>query len=222
VRAAPVVAALTIGQSPRDDVLEEMGDALGGARVVQGGALDGLTPGEIRALAPSPGDAVLVSRLRDGTEVRLAERLVLPRLEQCVRSLEPEVQLFLVLCTGDLPGFTSQRPVLFPGALLRQLAVSLHPQQLGVLTPAAEQVAAQRSRWQEVAPRVFVEAVSPYSGRDQLEDAAVCLAAAGVDLVVMDCIGYTRAMKAAVRSATRCPVLLAVTTLARVAAEIVG
>lgn len=222
MRTTPVVAALTIGQSPRDDVLAEMRDALGGIQVMQCGVLDGLTPREIQALAPSPGDAVLVSRLRDGTEVRLAERVVVPRLAQCVRSLEPEVELFLVLCTGDLRGLTSQRPVLFPGALLRQLVVSLRPQQLGVLTPAAEQVAAQRLRWREVAPQAVVEAVSPYSERDRLEEAAERLARARADLVVMDCIGYTRAMKAAVRDAVRCPVLLAVTTLARVAGEIVG
>ena len=216
------LAALTVGQSPRDDVLGEMGDLLGGVRVEQCGALDGLGPVEIEQLAPGAGDAVLVSRLRDGTEVRLAERLVLPRLQRCVRSLEAEVDLFLVLCTGDLEGLESRKPMLFPGRILRQIALALGPGRVGVLTPAEAQVEAQRTRWLAVAPQVTVEAVSPYSERPRMWEAASRLARAGVDVVVMDCIGYTREMKAAVQAAVRAPVLLAATTLARVAAEILS
>ncbi len=217
----PTLGALTIGQSPRDDVVAEMQDLLGGTRLIQCGALDGMTPSDVQALAPTRGDSVLVSRMRDGTEVRLAERHVMPRLQQCVRSLEPQVDLFLLLCTGDLPGLSSPRPVLMPGKVLRAMAAALGPSRLGVLTPAVEQTEAQRTRWRDVAPQVAVEPVSPYSQRREIGEAARRLAGAGVDVVVMDCIGYTRDMKAVVRAAVRCPVLLAATTLARIAAEIV-
>jgi protein AroM len=215
------LGAVTIGQSPRDDVLGEMRDLLGQVPVLQCGALDGVSPVELLELAPRPGESVLVSRLRDGTEVRLAESRIVPRLQRCIRNLEPQVGLVLVLCTGSLEGLSSARPLLSAGRVLEPLARGLGPRRLGVLTPAVEQRAAQRERWRDVAmEEVVVEAASPYGRQGELEEAASRLAAAGVDLVVMDCIGYTRAMKAVVRRAVACPVLLAVTVLARVAAEL--
>ncbi len=227
-RGGLALGAVTIGQSPREDVLVEMQGLLSEVPVLQCGALDGVSPAELLELAPRPGDPVLVSRLRDGTEVRLAEskilrRLahILPRLAHCIRSLEPRVGLILVLCTGDLRGLSSVRPLLLAGSLLKPLVGGLGPRRLGVLTPAAEQRAAQQERWRDVAlDQVVVEAASPYGRQGELEEAASRLAAASVDLVVMDCIGYTRAMKAVVRDAVECPVVLAVTALARVTAEL--
>ena len=217
------LGAVTIGQSPREDVLAEMRGLLGQVPVLQCGALDGVSPAELLELSPRPGDPVLVSRLRDGTEVRLAESRILPRLQHCIRVLEPEARLVLVLCTGSLEGLRSVRTLLLAGSVLQALARGLGPRRLGVLTPAAEQRAAQQERWRDVAlEEVVVEAASPYGRQGEVEEAASRLAAAGVDLVVMDCIGYTRAMKAVVREAVECPVLLAVTVLARVAAELLG
>lgn len=220
-RGGLALGAVTIGQSPREDVLVEMQGLLSEVPVLQCGALDGVSPAELLELAPRPGDPVLVSRLRDGTEVRLAESKILPRLAHCIRSLEPRVGLILVLCTGDLRGLSSVRPLLLAGSLLKPLVGGLGPRRLGVLTPAAEQRAAQQERWRDVAlDQVVVEAASPYGRQGELEEAASRLAAASVDLVVMDCIGYTRAMKAVVRDAVECPVVLAVTALARVTAEL--
>lgn len=219
---APAVGALTVGQSPRDDVLAEMEGLLGGVRVLQCGALDGLSPEEIRGLKPGVGEEVLVTRLRDGTEVRVSEPAALGRLQECVESLEAQVSLFLVLCTGELAGLGARKPTLFPGPILRQLAAGLRPRRVGVLTPAAEQVEPQRARWRGVAGEIVVEVLSPYSERERLPEVSARLATCGVDLVVMDCIGYTRAMKAVMQGAVRRPVLLAATVLARVAAEVLG
>jgi protein AroM len=203
-------------------VFHEIGELLGGAPVVQCGALDDLSPDDVGRLRPGPGEPMLVTRMRDGAEVRVSERAVLPRLARCVQALEPDVDLFVVLCTGDLAGLTSRRPLVFPGPLLRQLAQGLSPGRLAVLTPAAEQVEPQRARWRAVARDVVVEPVSPYTEHRRLAEVGARVAEAGVELVVMDCIGYTRAMKADVRAAARCPVLLAATVLGRVVGEMVG
>ena len=72
------IGAITIGQSPRVDVVPEMQQILGpDVEIVQAGVLDGLSPEEIAALAPAGngdseirrlrGSPVLVSRLRDGS-----------------------------------------------------------------------------------------------------------------------------------------------------------
>jgi hypothetical protein len=73
------VGAITIGQSPRTDMVPELLEVLGpGVELLEGGALDGMSGAEIAAIAPRDGDQVLVTRLRDGSSVRLAERHILP------------------------------------------------------------------------------------------------------------------------------------------------
>ncbi|MCR3923245.1 MAG: AroM family protein, partial [Firmicutes bacterium] len=64
------IGAITVGQSPRDDVIPEMVPFLGDdVEVIQVGALDGMEYDEILELKPIKGDYVLVSKLRDGRSV---------------------------------------------------------------------------------------------------------------------------------------------------------
>ena len=71
---------LTIGQSPRPDVVPEilgmLGDAAADIEAVEAGALDGLSRDEVRAGAPRDGEMPLVSRLRSGEEVIIGEDFV--------------------------------------------------------------------------------------------------------------------------------------------------
>jgi protein AroM len=217
------VGAITIGQSPRPDVVPEMRALLGReVRVVERGALDRLTPDEIAALARKGAGPVLVTRLRDGAEVRIREDVLVPRVAACVRELEDEVELILLLCTGSFPPLPSRRPILSPEPVLYNVVRSLGARHVGVLTPAAEQLAFQRERWQRIAERVTVGVASPYGPPGAVCAAAEQLARTDADVVVMDCIGYTGAMKALVRERVRRPVVLARSALARVAAELMG
>ena len=62
------VGAITIGQSPRTDVVQELFPLMGEqVELIQAGALDGLTREDIQAFAPGPEDYTLISRLRDGS-----------------------------------------------------------------------------------------------------------------------------------------------------------
>src|SRR5262249_48219780 len=92
---------LTIGQSPRTDLVEEYEQALPGVRIVQSGALDDLSEAQVRELRPDPGDEVLVSRLRTGREVRLGRRHLEPRLQVCLDRLARDADLTVLLCTGE-------------------------------------------------------------------------------------------------------------------------
>ena len=61
------IGAITIGQSPRNDLIPEIESYFGGAEILQMGALDGLDKSEIQKLAPDTDDTVLVSKLRDNS-----------------------------------------------------------------------------------------------------------------------------------------------------------
>ena len=85
------VGAITIGQSPRTDVVQELLPLMGEqVELIQAGALDGLTREDIQAFAPGPEDYTLISRLRDGSSVMFAERHILPQLQQCIDRLEEQ------------------------------------------------------------------------------------------------------------------------------------
>src|SRR5439155_4603669 len=87
--AVPRVGLITIGQAPRDDVVPEMLAQLGfEVEAIQLGAIDGLSLEEVWELAPRGDEPWAVSRLRDGTEVRLAKRELDPRMQRCVDALE--------------------------------------------------------------------------------------------------------------------------------------
>lgn len=219
--ARRTIGAVTIGQSPRDDVMPHLKTALGPELdFLEAGALDGSSVDEIRSDGPKASGPLLVTRLRDGTEVRVREGYVTSRLQTCVDSLQDRVELIVVLCTGDIPRLSSAKPVVYPGPLLRSVAGGLGLERLGVLTPAAAQENAQLERWSGHAGRVVVEHASPYRAIGEIEASAERFRRAGVDAVAMDCIGYTEEMKQAVRARVGRPVLMATTLLARVIAEL--
>ena len=214
------VGTVTIGQTPRDDVVPQLRTILGDQiEIVETGALDGLSEQTIKDGTASSEGALLVTRLRGGLEIHVRQGFLTPRLQQCVTSLQDRVHLILVLCTGDFPPLESDLPVLFPGPLVRNTVRGLGLASVGIMTPNVGQIADQQERWNGVVPRVVVETASPYASPEGLSDAARRLRDARIDAAVMDCVGYTRVMKQTVRTILGKPVLAATSLLARIVAE---
>ncbi len=221
------LGAITIGQSPRDDVIPEMLPYLGeNVEVLQAGALDGLTYEEILKFKPEKGDYVLVSKLRDGRSVKFAEKHILPRLQACIDKLESEgAEIILFICTGAFPDvFTSTKPILYPQKILHSTAPSLVGKgKLAVITPDKDQIDQSKEKWSESGADVVVVSGSPYSEEDELAKAIEELKKyEDIDLIVMDCIGYNLDMKKRVAEGTGKPVVLARTMVARVLGEILN
>ena len=216
------VAAITIGQTPRDDVAGELETVLGPEmRVVQAGALDGLSRGEIDALAPASDEDALISRLRDGSEVIVGKSRILSRLQACLDRLAGETEAATILCAGVFPAFRSSHPVVMPERCMAAMVDAVFDgRHLGVIVPIDQQRDSYRARWSRVDPRVTVVVASPYDDPARLVAAAEELRRANVSLVVMECMGFTSGMKQIVRDVTGSPALLPATVLARVLAEL--
>jgi protein AroM len=216
------VGAITIGQTPRDDIVGEMATLLEGVRIVQAGALDGLTRKEIDALAPAPGDDdVLITHLREGGEVLVAKRRIVPRVQACLDRLADDADAFVILCAGVFAPFRSARPVLLPERCLAAIVdAAFDGGRLGVIVPIKEQQASSAARWSRVDPGVIVTVASPYDEPSRLVAAAEELQRARATLVVMECQGFTSAMKQVVRDVTGAPALLPASVLARFLAEL--
>lgn len=215
------LGAVTIGQSPRDDVVPVIQQVLGSTvEIRQCGALDGLDRAEIEAEAPQSEEGVLATRMRDGSEVKVRREFLVPRIKHCIRSLEEEVDLVLMLCTDPFCGLDSRRLLLSPGRIMTRLVAALEVHRIGILTPLAEQMRSQYQKWNKVVREVTVRVASPYTEADKMAQMGEAFAQDRVEMVALDCIGYTPEMKAAVGDSAGCPVILPSTTLAHTAAEL--
>ncbi len=219
------LAVLTIGQAPRDDVVPHMVKFLPPeVQVIQEGLLDGFSPEEIEALHPEPGDYILVSRLADGRQVELGRSLIEASLRSSVSRLAQGHDVTVLFCTGELM-VPSDGLVLKPDLVLEsviRILMKSGPRRMGLITPSRKQIPQTEEKWLEtLGPRVRRlrgTAASPYSWEKEWPAAARDLS--GVDFVVMDCMGYSPAMKAHVSAALSVPVILPVTLVGRILAEI--
>ena len=89
------------------------------------------------------------------------------------------------------------------------------------VVPSPLQIDEMKRKWARLGLAVEVSALSPYSSAPaQIEATARAIALMEPTLVVLDCIGYTRAMKQAFIDACHVPVVLPRTLLGRAAAEL--
>lgn len=202
-------AFVTIGQTPRDDLVPEMLPFLGkDVTVDQFGVLDGLSEEIIARAGPASGQHRLVTRLRDGSQVVLEKSWVQGRLQQILDGMEaPRYTAVLLLCTGRFPGL--EAPGLFLDAQhlvdFGTAALCSGAQRVGVLLPLPEQIREFHLPSGPDRELVFSHA-SPYQG-DRFREAARELA--GADLIVMHCMGYTETQRQVVAEISGRPVLLA-------------
>jgi protein AroM len=223
----PVVGLVTIGQSPRPDVVPDMAELIGpGAEIREAGALDGLTRAEIEALKPTGSDEILVTRLQDGAPVFLGKEKIVGLVEQRIAALERGgATLTGLLCTGAFPRLRAGRTLIQPHpVLLGTLRGLSWPGRLGVLTPSVPHVPQTEARWRGGGFDPVVAPLSPYEEEDPaaLRRAADAMRAGGAGLVVMDCMGFRRKTRDELRGLTGVPVLLANLLVARVIAEACG
>ena len=223
------IGVLTIGQSPRSDRLgEDVRAVLGpGFRVIERGALDGLSDAEIAGLAPrDAAEYRLVTLLRNGRSVEIGKPAILDSLQAQIRDLEQNqrVDATLLMCTGAFPRFDHERPLLAPQEALYGVVAGLAGGAgIGALIPLESQQAQALAKWREYGvtdARVFP--ANPY-GDDPVGAIAAAsqeARSAGVAALFMDCFGYDRAMKAAAKRGFGGPVLLARTLAARLIAEL--
>ena len=184
------VAFLTIGQSPREDIMADIRRYLKGIKYVEYGVLDGLTLEEIeKEFKPLPEDFAYVSRLRDGGEVKLSKSKVSMKLQDLISRIEESVDLIVILCTGDF-NLKSRKPIIYPSQALIDKIKSLSPKTIGVVVPLESQISMARKRWGNVAKVINVIVWSPYSGT--IEDlVGLAHLIEDAEIIVMDCLGYS-------------------------------
>jgi len=220
----PKIGLVTIGQSPRTDILPDMLMILGHQyNVVEAGALDDYTTEEIKNLRIGPRAHILVTRMRDGTEVKVTKDFIVPLIQDRIEQLEDEgVKVILLLCTGRFPEFKSKSLIVTPSEIVRGVInASIRKGRLGVIYPAMEQIAKAEEEWGKEGLEVYADAVSPYGGEGGFKSLAERLSNKKLDLILLNCMGFNYRMKQIILETTGVPTIQSNALVARVLKELV-
>lgn len=214
---------LTIGQSPRTDVTPTFHSLLGDSiEIIERGALDLLSDQEIKEMEPSESDITYISRLRTGRSAKLNKEKLLPLLQKELIELEENVDMTVMLCTGNFPTIVSKKPIFYPDRILvNVIDAILLEGKLGLIIPLAEQKESLLEKWKEINIPIIVEAASPYEESD-FKMAGKKLKDQGATAIVLDCMGYNETHKIEIEKGSELPTILSQSLVARIAKEYLG
>jgi len=213
---------LTIGQTPRNDLIPGLMDILGpGYEVVEAGALDDLTMDDVNRIDLNPDHYILVSRMRDGTEIKITKKVVIPKMQEQLDRLEDQgVRLTVVMCTGKFPQFRSRGLVVTPSEVLKGVIEgSLKVGKLAVVYPTEEQILYAEKDFGREGVEVYADAVSPYED-DDVKGLLDRLVKEDPDLVFLNCFGFPYSIKKQMQEATGKPTIHSSALIARVIKEL--
>lgn len=219
------IAFVTIGQTPRSDIVPEMMAEIAAGLDAQPsyeefGVLDGLEGAALDAYRARDGEHSFATRLASGEEIVSSKALTEERLNELLAEIDGKgFDIVVLLCTGtridplrNTLVVEAQRIV---DSTVEALAASCR--NLGVILPLERQVAEFGQRHVFAGDPTVVSA-SPYSGGGM---AAGAKGVADCDLVVMHCMGYTAAMLDEVRRTISAPVLLSRRVVAGVVRQMI-
>lgn len=186
---------VTIGQSPRTDLHQDLRTLLGEqVELMEIGALDGLDLNTIETRYPIAGKSNrLVSRMQDGAQVTISEIDLEPLLLNAIDTMQRrQPDVLVVLCTGQLPDVAATGcPVIQPKDVVRHFFAGLNLERLAVMSPEQAQVANARRRWQEAGFECDCSYGSPYLDEAERQRASEELKHSAADIIYLDCMGYT-------------------------------
>ena len=141
------VGVLTIGQSPRPDLVAPLLPLIpDDCQIIQAGALDGLTKEMLPAI--QHGIYPLATRMRDGNLVMVEELFLTAKLQEALDQLENQgVVASILLCAGTFAELNGKVPLFKPFSIGRDLLRLLGFNRLGLISPIKEQEAPIHARW---------------------------------------------------------------------------
>jgi len=205
------VGFVTIGQSPRRDVLDDILPIINyNLKVEECGALDYLNYDEILNLKPeNANDYILISRLRDGREVTLSKKKIIDRMQDCINKLEKNNEIIVLLCTGEFPELKSNNLLIEPSLLLYNIVKSIiQPETtLSILIPSSSQINEIKQKWNFIK-NLNIYPISPYQSSEKDYIKLSKKINKNTNLLVLDCIGYSIKIRKLMSEYLKKPVIL--------------
>ena len=208
-KRTPRVAIITMGQTPRPDVLPELRALLGDVCLDEFGALDGVSDAIIAKVAPRANELSFMTRLRDGRHVILEASFVTKRTEALVETVDDQGYDLLVLAMTGLQARPQTRTLLVHGQYALDAwisALTTGNSRIGIIYPLTSQRATFSVNDHATLLQSSHATIGGHHGTD-LADAIGRVS--GADLIIMNSIGYTAEMAQQVARPSGKPVVTA-------------
>ncbi len=214
---------LILGQTPRNDMEELFRTYIPNAELLQAGGLDGLTNQEIDALVTRDPEYPLFVILADGSTREIAMAKLIPLLEKQTKALAAAgAEVIVLMCAGKFPLLDSPLPVIYPWRVVPAVVEGISAnQRIAIVTPNAGQLEPALTNWRQRGFTVHGAYAAPIDEK-ALTVAAEHLRQPGLDLVVLDCMGFAPAAVTSFRQVFDVPVICPRRLVARVTAEMLG
>ncbi|RXT07105.1 AroM family protein [Ammoniphilus sp. CFH 90114] len=197
-----MIGFITIGQTPREDLIEPYEKLLAGHELKMVGALDGI---DVKDIPPCEGHYPLITKLRNGEFIQVEKDFLETRIQGVIEELEKDdVSLIVLLCAGDFNQASARVPVIQPNQVVPQMIRWYEPgRNLGLMIPIANQEQAAREKWKAHGYDVFTRSVPMNTNRmdeelldwlDQHKEKFATL--------LFDCTGYPLSLVQEVREVT--------------------
>lgn len=219
------IGVITIGQSPRSDAIEDIKSVLKDNQdIIEKGALDDFSlEYVVKNLGPSKDETILVSRMRDGSQVILSEEKIIPLIQKSIYSLENECNIIVLMCTGRFPKMDYKKTiVVYPQKVVHNIAEALIEDTiLGIIVPDESQIPQIKRYWSDKGISTCIEAVSPYLELENLEKVCEKFKNSSCEFILLDCMGYSKKIADIVKRITRKKVILSRSVAFSTVSEIV-
>lgn len=208
------------GQSPRPDVEAQIALEAPGLEFRLTGALDGMTPAEIRASTSRCSETdTLLTRLDSGETTEAARGLVADRLAAGMQPCDAT----LLWSTTPFRSLPRHDHIVQPADLLTTMIDVLLPVgTLGLIVPNRQQLELKIKEHTRPGVRVTAVALAPQSHDAAVDDAAYRLLLGKPDLTLLDCMSYTRLELARVSAILPCLVVLPAAVAVQAAAALLS
>ncbi|WP_127520007.1 AroM family protein [Mesorhizobium sp. Z1-4] len=204
----PRILFITLGQSPRQDLLPDLRDGLGvQATISEIGLLDSLSDSEIGEFLTETGHATVVARLASGSWVNLSRRKISKLVDDRLAAIaKSDFELVVLMSTGIFREFESTCPTVNAQRALDAAVISLAAEgdTVGIVFPLERQI-----------DEVEMPALSLFDTRyayaahqdiEELTKAAVSLKDCAY--IVLNSVGYRESDRLTIAQLTGKPVIL--------------
>jgi len=202
------VGLISMGQVLRNDLTEDIEDILEpDFELVCVGILDDYSYEQIRdKFWPKDDESYIVSSIADGKTVMIshskAQKLINEKLENFERF---DIRVKMLMCTGEFDDFNYSGILVQPSKIIMAILNSLDVQRIGIIVPEEDQIMDSYQQYSNFKPQIF--AASPYESTDNIIATSYKFDD-DVQIILLDCMGYTNRMKNLVKKATGKNVIL--------------
>jgi hypothetical protein len=189
------VGLITMGQAARSDITENINDILEPElEVISIGALDGYNYDEVKEkFWPAKGEPFIVTIIGEDKIVKISENSAWKLVQKKIEELEERnIKASMLMCTGKFKDFNKKSMVLQPEKIIRATLDAIGVERIGILVPEEEQIRDSYKQYERYKP--IIKSAEPYKDKKFISEKAKEFKSEDVDIILMDCMGYTEDM----------------------------